>query len=145
MAGDYGARTSFPVDYADAFFYGDFALGVIRSVVLDATGTAVLSAATDFVKFAYDHQALSATTSLGLVARISVMKQFMGKPGYDAYEPMVKTLSAPATISRPANPHWQNIVNNALVPMLQKAVLPGADNAQLLKAAAQQVDSIVNN
>jgi len=102
------------------------------------------AAAKDFVKFAYDHQALSATTSLGLVARISVMKQFMDEKGYEAYQPMIQTLSAPATISRPANPHWQNIVNNALVPMLQKAVLPGADNAALLKAAAQQVDSIVN-
>lgn len=102
------------------------------------------TAAMKFVRFAYDHQALSATTSLGLVARISVLKQFMDKPGYAAYKPMVETLSAPATITRPANPNWQNIVNNALVPMIQKAVLPGANNAALLKAAAQQVDSIVN-
>ncbi len=101
------------------------------------------SAAMKFVKFAYDHQALSATTSLGLVARISVLKQFENKPGYAAFRPMIETLSAPATISRPASPNWQNIVNNALVPMLQKAVAPGANNSQLLQAASQQVNSIV--
>ncbi|WP_417374426.1 ABC transporter substrate-binding protein [Glutamicibacter protophormiae] len=101
------------------------------------------TAAMDFVKYAYDHQSLSANTSLGLVARISVLNEFKGKPGYDAYGPMIETLSAPATISRPANAKWQNIVNDVLVPMIQKAVVPGADNAALLKAAAQQVDSIV--
>ena len=56
---------------------------------------------------------------------------------------MVATLSAPATISRPASPNWQNIVNNVLIPMIQKAMEPGADNAALLKAAATQVDQIV--
>jgi len=101
------------------------------------------TAAMDFVKYAYEHQALSADTSLGLVARISVLNQFKDKTGYEAYGPMVETLSAPATISRPANAKWQNIVNDVLIPMIQKAVVPGADNAALLKDAAQQVDSIV--
>jgi len=101
------------------------------------------STAMDFVKFAYDHQALSASTSLGLVARISVLKQFENKPGYAAFRPMIDTLSAPATITRPASPNWQNIVDNALVPMLQKAVVRGANNSRLLQAAAQQVNSIV--
>lgn len=96
-----------------------------------------------FVKFAYAHNALSANTSLGLVARISALKANENKPGYNAYAPMVATLSAPATISRPANPNWQNIVNNVLIPMIQKAMEPGADNAALLKAAATQVDQIV--
>ena len=95
------------------------------------------------MKYAYDHNALSAKTSLGLVARISALKQYAGQPGYDAYKPMVTTLSAPATISRPANANWQNIVNNALIPMIQKSMQPGADNAALLKAAATQIDQIV--
>ncbi|WP_227878354.1 extracellular solute-binding protein [Arthrobacter dokdonensis] len=102
-----------------------------------------LSASTAFVKFAYDHNALSADTSLGLVARISALKQYEDKPGYAAYKPMVTTLSAPATITRPANANWQNIVNNALIPMIQKSLQPGADNAALLKAAAAQIDQIV--
>ncbi|MCU1525786.1 MAG: putative transporter-binding protein [Microbacteriaceae bacterium] len=101
------------------------------------------SASTAFVKFAYDHNALSAKTSLGLVARISALKQYANQPGYEAYNPMVATLSAPATIARPANSNWQNIVNNVLVPMIQKSLQPGADNAALLKSAASQIDQIV--
>ncbi|TXN29018.1 sugar ABC transporter substrate-binding protein [Lacisediminihabitans profunda] len=101
------------------------------------------AASTAFVKFAYDHNALSANTSLGLVARISALKQYANKPGYEAYSPMVTTLSAPATITRPANANWQNIVNNALIPMIQKSLQPGADNAALLKATASQIDQIV--
>lgn len=101
------------------------------------------AASTAFVKFAYKHNALSATTSLGLVARISALKQYENKPGYESYKPMVTTLSAPATITRPASPNWQNIVNNALIPMIQKSLQPGADNAALLKAAASQIDQIV--
>jgi ABC-type glycerol-3-phosphate transport system substrate-binding protein len=101
------------------------------------------AAAQAFVKFAYDHQALSANTSLGLVARISALKANENKTGYEAYAPMIATLNAPATISRPADPNWQNIVNNVLIPMIQKAMEPGANNAALLKAAAAQVDAIV--
>jgi ABC-type glycerol-3-phosphate transport system substrate-binding protein len=115
---------------------GPFYLSIPREGAHQAASTA-------FVKFAYDHNALSAKTSLGLVARISALKQFAGKPGYEAYDPMVTTLSAPATISRPANGNWQNIVNNVLIPMIQKSMQPGADNAALLKAAATQVDQIV--
>jgi len=96
-----------------------------------------------FVKYAHDHNALSAKTSLGLVARISALKQYADKPGYEAYGPMVTTLSAPGTVTRPANANWQNIVNNVLVPMIQKSLQPGADNAALLKSAADQIDQIV--
>ena len=96
-----------------------------------------------FVKYAYQHQDLSAKTDLGLVARISVLKKYEDTPGYEAYKPMITTLSAPATITRPATAQWQNIVNNVLIPLVQKAVVPGADNADLLKSAAQQVDSIL--
>lgn len=101
------------------------------------------SASSAFVKYAYDHNALSAKTSLGLVARISALKQYASQPGYEAYGPMVTTLSSPATITRPANANWQNIVNNVLVPMIQKSLQPGADNAALLKSAADQIDQIV--
>lgn len=100
------------------------------------------AAAMKFLTFAYDHNSLSATTSLGLVARISALKQYEDKSGYDAFGPMVATLNAKATISRPANPKWQQIVDTALVPMLQKALEPEADNAALLKDAAAKVDSI---
>jgi glucose/arabinose dehydrogenase len=48
MGGDFGAKTAFPGDYADSYFFGDYPAGVIQRVVLDATGTAVLSPAEDF-------------------------------------------------------------------------------------------------
>ncbi|HEY2387115.1 MAG TPA: PQQ-dependent sugar dehydrogenase [Candidatus Binatia bacterium] len=48
MGGDFGAKTAFPGDYADSYFFGDYALGVIRRVVLDATGTSVVAPAEDF-------------------------------------------------------------------------------------------------
>lgn len=96
-----------------------------------------------FLKFAYDHNSLSAATSLGLVARISALKEFENKPGYEAYKPMITTLDAPATIPRPANPNWQNIVNNVLIPMIQKSLQAGANNAALLQSAASQVNQIV--
>lgn len=100
-------------------------------------------AAGKFIQYAYDHQALSATTSLGLVSRISVLEEFMTKPGYEAFKPMIETLSAPASTLIPASTRWQSIVADALVPMLQKSVVPGSDNAQLLQEAAQQVESIL--
>ena len=115
---------------------GPFYLSIPRQAAHQAASTA-------FVKYAYDHNALSAKTSLGLVARISALKQYAGQTGYEAYGPMVSTLSAPATVSRPANANWQNIVDNVLTPMIQKSLQPGADNAALLKSAADQIDKIV--
>jgi ABC-type glycerol-3-phosphate transport system substrate-binding protein len=100
-------------------------------------------AAADFVRFAYQHNSLSAGTALGLVARISALKQYENKPGYAAYQPMITTLSAPATQSRPETPKWQQIVDSALIPMIQKAVQPGANNQQLLDAAKQKIQSIL--
>ncbi|NEM91123.1 extracellular solute-binding protein [Galbitalea soli] len=115
---------------------GPFYLSVPRAGAHTAAGEA-------FVKFAYDHNELSAATSLGLVARISALKKFENTKGYESYPAIVATLNAPATIPRPANANWQNIVNNVLVPMIQKSLQPGADNAAILKDAAAQVDAIV--
>lgn len=100
------------------------------------------TAAMKFLTFAYDHNSLSATTSLGLVARISALKEYQDKPGYESYGPMIATLNAKATISRPSTPKWQQIVDTVLVPMLQKSLEPGADNAALLKDAAAKVDAL---
>ena len=106
-------------------------------------GTKKQQAAMAFLQFAYDHNALSAGTSLGLVSRISALRQYQDKPGYAAYKPIITTLSAAATQSRPETPKWQQIVDTALIPMLQKAVQPGANNQQLLNQAKQKVQSIL--
>ncbi|ROQ64719.1 carbohydrate ABC transporter substrate-binding protein (CUT1 family) [Rathayibacter sp. PhB152] len=99
--------------------------------------------ALDFVQYAFDHNELSADTSLGLASRISVLEKYSTVEGYENYGPLLETLQAPATLPRPAVAEWQQIVDTVLVPMLQKSVEPGADNAALLDAAQQQVESLV--
>lgn len=97
----------------------------------------------DFVKFAFEHNELSAQTTLGLVARKSAFAKYENEPGFENYKPLVETLNAPATIPRPATPKWQQIVDTVLVPMIQKSLQPGADNQALLDAAKEQVKSLL--
>ncbi|MFC7615126.1 extracellular solute-binding protein [Actinokineospora soli] len=100
-------------------------------------------AATDFVRFAYDNNALAIESELGLAARRSAFEQYSAKPGYEHFAPLLTTLSAPATKGRPAHPKWQQIVDDVLVPLLQKSVVPGADHAALLAGARKDVESLV--
>lgn len=99
--------------------------------------------ATDFIRFAYENNGMSIGSSLGLAARISAFKEYAGKPGYEAFQPLLDTLSAPATKPRPATPKWQQIVDSVLVPMLQSAVEEGADYAQLLTNAKKDVEKLL--
>jgi ABC-type glycerol-3-phosphate transport system substrate-binding protein len=99
--------------------------------------------ALEFVQYAFDNNELSADTSLGLASRISVLEKYSTVEGYENYGPLLETLQAPATLPRPAVAEWQQIVDTVLVPMLQKAVEPGADNQALLDDATQQVESLV--
>jgi len=107
-------------------------------------GTPKQDAALEFVQYAYDNNELSVDTDLGLASRISVLEKYQDQPGYENYGPLIDTLNSEATIPRPATPEWQEIVDSALVPMLQKAVVPGADNQQLLDDAKAQVESITD-
>ncbi|WP_230672794.1 ABC transporter substrate-binding protein [Rathayibacter sp. Leaf248] len=99
--------------------------------------------ALEFVQYAFDNNELSADSSLGLASRISVLEKYSTVEGYENYGPLLETLQAPATLPRPAVAEWQQIVDTVLVPMLQKAVEPGADNQALLDDAKQQVESLV--
>ncbi|MEV1145772.1 sugar ABC transporter substrate-binding protein [Micromonospora sp. NPDC049799] len=99
--------------------------------------------AKQFIKAAYDDNALSIETTLGLAARKSAYQQYADKPGYESFGPLLSTLNASATKPRPASPHWQRIVDSVLVPTIQKALTPGADYAALLKAARTQIEGIV--
>jgi ABC-type glycerol-3-phosphate transport system substrate-binding protein len=99
--------------------------------------------AKQFIQFCYDNNALSLDTSLGLAARKSAYQQYADKKGFEAFGPLLKTLDASATRSRPAHPKWQQIVDSALIPMLQKAVVPGADYAGLLKSVRTQIEGII--
>ena len=100
-------------------------------------------AAKEFIQFAYEHNDLSADTSLGLVARKSAFEAKSGEAGFESYPALLETLNAPQTLPRPATPEWQEIVDSVLVPMLQKAVEPGADNAALLEDAKSQIEAII--
>ncbi|MGN9907706.1 ABC transporter substrate-binding protein [Phytohabitans sp. LJ34] len=99
--------------------------------------------AKQFIQFCYDNNALSLETTLGLAARKSAYQQYADKKGFEAFSPLLTTLDAPATTSRPAHPKWQQIVDSALIPMLQKAVAPGADYAALLAATRTQIEGII--
>lgn len=100
-------------------------------------------AAKDFIAFAYEHNDLSADTSLGLVARKSAFESKAGEAGFENYPALVTTLESAQSLPRPATPEWQEIVDSVLVPLVQKAVEPGADTAQLLSDAKTQIESIV--
>jgi ABC-type glycerol-3-phosphate transport system substrate-binding protein len=99
--------------------------------------------AKQFVKFCYDNNALSIDTTLGLAARPSAYQKYQDQPGYEAFKPLLTTLSAAKTKSRPATPKWQQIVDTVLVPMLQKAVVPGTDYPALLAKARTDVGALV--
>lgn len=100
-------------------------------------------AAKEFIQFAYEHNDLSADTSLGLVARKSAFEAKSSEAGFENYPALLETLNAPQTLPRPATPEWQEIVDSVLTPMLQKAVEPGADNAALLEEAESQIEAIL--
>jgi multiple sugar transport system substrate-binding protein len=106
-------------------------------------GTSKSDLAKQFISYAYDNDAEGITSSLGLASRISAYQQYENKPGYESFKPLLTTLQAPATKSRPETPKWQQIVDTVLVPMLQKAVTPGADYAALLSKARGQVEALV--
>jgi multiple sugar transport system substrate-binding protein len=97
----------------------------------------------EFIKFAYEHNDLGIDTSLGLAARKSALEKFEDKPGHENIKPLIAALDAPATAPRPANAKWQQIVDSVLIPMLQKSLKSGADNADLLKDAQSQIATIL--
>lgn len=99
--------------------------------------------ALEFVQFAYDNNALSIESDLGLAARISAFEQYQDEPGYEHFKPLVETLNAQGTKPRPSTENWQEIVDSVLIPTIQKSLEEGADNEQLLKDAKQQIEAIV--
>lgn len=100
--------------------------------------------AKDFIAFAYEHNALAADTSLGLVARKSAFESKAGEEGFEHYAAILETLEAPQTLPRPATDKWQEITDSVLIPLLQKAVVEGADTEALLADAKAQIESIIN-
>lgn len=137
VAGNVGAAPMIAGDAGIAAIPGPWYLSV-------PTTTDKTDQAMDFVSFAYEHNALAIDTDLGLAARVSAYEEFAGQDGYESFDPLITTLSADATAPRPATPQWQEIVDAALIPMLQAAVEPDADLQALLADTKTQVEDIVD-
>ena len=78
----------------------------------------------------------------GLAARKSAFETYQDKPGYESFEPLIATLNADATATRPSTEKWQQIVDTVLVPTLQKAVA-GGDTTALLAEAKTKVQALI--
>ncbi|MBG6085279.1 ABC transporter substrate-binding protein [Zhihengliuella flava] len=96
-----------------------------------------------FIECAYENNSLGIESSLGLAARISAFEQYQDQPGYESFGPLIETLNAESTATRPATDKWQQIVDTVLVPLLQKAV-DGGDSAALLEDAKKQIEALLN-
>ena len=101
-----------------------------------------LEVAKEFVAFAYEHNHLGIEAPLGLAARISAFERYADQEGFEHFEPMIETLSAEQTRGRPMVENWQEIVDEVLIPMLQRALSCDADLEELLSNAASQIDDM---
>lgn len=99
--------------------------------------------ATEFIQFAYDRNALAVESDLGLAARKSALEEYAEKPGYEHFGALLTTLSGPATTPRPAHDKWQQIVDDVLIPTLQRSLSADADYAALLGTAREDVERLV--
>jgi multiple sugar transport system substrate-binding protein len=99
--------------------------------------------AVKFIQFAYDNNALGIQSALGLAARKSAFEQYAGKPGYENFAPLLTTLNARATQTRPKTPKWQQIVDTVLVPTIQQSLTANPNYNALLASARSQVASLV--
>jgi ABC-type glycerol-3-phosphate transport system substrate-binding protein len=100
-------------------------------------------AAKKYVAFAIANNALSIEAPLGLAARNSAYQSYADKPGYESFDPLLKTLAAPATKGRPMVAKWQEIVDQAVTPMLQQALDCKSDLPTLLQKAKATIQDMM--
>jgi len=55
-----------------------------------------------------------------------------------------RDLNAPQTKTRPTSPQWQQIVNEVLVPMLQKSIGSNVNYAAVLAGGKANLEKILN-
>lgn len=101
-------------------------------------------AARQFVAYAIAHNALGIEAPLGLAATNSAYASYTDKPGYEHFGPLMATLSAPATKGRPINEHYQELVDEAVMPAFQGALECKDNVAQLLQDAAATARDILD-
>ena len=100
-------------------------------------------AAKQFITFAIANNALGIEAPLGLAATNSAYESYAGKPGFEHFGPLLETLGAPATKGRPLVEEWQEIVDEAVTPMLQQALTCEGDPQQLLDEAKDTIEDIL--
>jgi len=100
-------------------------------------------AARQFIAFAVAHNALGIEAPLGLAATNSAYASYIDKPGYEHFGPLLATLSAPATKGRPINEHYQELVDEAVMPAFQGALECQDNVAELLRDAAATARDIL--
>lgn len=100
-------------------------------------------AARQFIAYAIAHNALGIEAPLGLAATNSAYQSYMDEPGYEHFGPLMATLSAPATKGRPINEHYQELVDEAVMPAFQGALECEDNVAELLQDAAATARDIL--
>lgn len=101
-------------------------------------------AAKRFVAFAIANNALGIEAPLGLAATKSAYQSYVGKPGFEHFKPLLETLGAAATKGRPMVKKWQEIVDQAVTPMLQEALSCNADLQGVLNEAKETIEDILH-
>jgi ABC-type glycerol-3-phosphate transport system substrate-binding protein len=100
-------------------------------------------AAKQFIAYAFARNALGIEAPLGLAASNAAYASYEDKPGYEHFKPLLATLGAPATKGRPLVAEWQEIVDQAVTPMLQQALSCKADLPGLLTTAKTTIEGIL--
>jgi ABC-type glycerol-3-phosphate transport system substrate-binding protein len=99
--------------------------------------------ARQYIAFAIANNEMGIEAPLGLAARNSAYASYADKPGFEHFEPLIATLGAAATKGRPLVAEWQEIVDQAVTPMLQEALACGADLPGLLAGAKATIQDIL--
>jgi len=135
IAGKVGAAPMIAGDAGIASVPGPWYLSIPKA-------TKKTEAAKKFIQCAYDYNDEGIKSTLGLASRISAFKKYENKPGYESFKPLVETLNAQATATRPQTAKWQQIVDTVLVPLIQKAA-DGGNTEELLADAKKQIEALV--
>ena len=123
---------------------GDAGIGAIPGPwynIVPKTG-AHKDLAKQFVAYAFKNNVLGIEAPLGLAAANSAYKAYQDKPGFENFAPLLSTLAGPATKGRPMVANWQEIVDEAVVPMLQEALACKADLPKLLADTKAKIEKI---
>ncbi|KAA9010011.1 ABC transporter substrate-binding protein [Histidinibacterium aquaticum] len=101
-------------------------------------------AAKQFVAYAIANNGLGIEAPLGLAAANSAYESYMDTEGYEHFEPLLTTLSAPATQGRPIHPDYQELLDQAVIPAFQGALECDDNVGELLEEAAEIARDILD-